>query len=250
MAAGLVPTVEHTLRSLFRGRRRGSSAASYPTDEQKMRLLSEVTIFCDLTRDEMEWLKKVTPMVTCEPGRVIYGQEDHAEALFILKRGRVQLYRLTSEGKKLEVATIEHGTFFGEMPLLGQRMHHTFAEALTECLICVMSRADIERLIARKPQVAIRMLEALGERLAETEARLEALAFQSVPARLAAALLRQAEGDTVRVTHQELADAIGAYRETVTKALDGFQDEGLVELSRMRIVVRDRLRLAQIAGTS
>lgn len=248
MTQGLVPTVERTLRSLFRGRRPGVVPTSPYMSELKVRLLHEVDILRDLTSDEMAWLKEITPMVTCEPGQIIYGQDDGAEVLFILKRGRVQLYRLSAEGKKLEIATIEHGTFFGEMPLLGQRMHRAFAEAVSECLICVMSRADVERLIARNPQVAVRMLEVLGARLSEAEERLEAQTFQSVPIRLAAALLRLAEGGTVRTTHQELADSIGVYRETVTKTLDGFQHEGLVELGRMRITVRDRARLEAIAG--
>jgi CRP-like cAMP-binding protein len=71
-----------------------------------------------------------------------------------------------------------------------------------------------------------------------------------VPARLAATLLRFAEDDVVRSSHQELADAIGAYRETVTKTLDEFQREGLVELGRMRIGLKDRDRLSALAGQS
>ncbi|MBI4214011.1 MAG: Crp/Fnr family transcriptional regulator [Chloroflexi bacterium] len=214
--------------------------------EQKARLLTEVDILCDLTPEEMTWLGEVTPMVSCPQGKMIYGQQDQAEVLFILKRGRVQLYRLTPEGKKLDIAVLEKGTFFGDMPILGQRMQHLFAEALTDCLICVMSRPDVERLILKHPQVALRMLNVLSDRLSEAEERLETLAFQNVPARLAATLLRLAERDTVRMTHQELAEVIGAYRETVTKTLDAFQRDALVELGRARIDLRDRPGLERV----
>jgi CRP-like cAMP-binding protein len=57
--------------------------------------------------------------------------------------------------------SIEQGTFFGEMPVMGQRMHRAFAEAITECIVCPMRRDALEQLIARKPQVAMRILEAL-----------------------------------------------------------------------------------------
>lgn len=183
----------------------------------KIHLLREVDIFCDLSPEEMAWLKDVTPMITRGPGCIVYGEGEESETLFILKAGRVQLYRLTPEGKKLEIATIDQGTFFGEMPLLGQRMRGTFAETATECLICVLTRADVERLIMRKPQVAIRMLHVLSHRLAEVERRIETLAFQRVPTRLASALPRMSDRDEVHLTHQELAEIIGAYRETVNQ---------------------------------
>jgi CRP/FNR family cyclic AMP-dependent transcriptional regulator len=179
---------------------------------------------------------------TCCQGQLIYSQEDPVEALFLLKRGRVRLYRLTPSGKRLELAVIEPGTFFGEMPLLGESMRNTYAEALEDSLICVMSRSDIERLVCAHPQVALRIIEVLGRRLALCEARLEEVAYRSVPARIAALLVRLSQeqlDEVVEITHQELGDMIGAIRETVTKTLDEFQQAGLVELCRGRIILRD-----------
>jgi CRP-like cAMP-binding protein len=109
-----------------------------------------------------------------------------------------------------------------------------------------MSRADVERLIREQPQVALRMIEVLGRRLALTEARLEELAYRGAAARVAAVLLRLTEsraGGEAQATHQEIGDMIGALRETVTKILDEFQADGLVELRRGRVVVRDPERL-------
>jgi CRP/FNR family cyclic AMP-dependent transcriptional regulator len=251
VATRLLPTIESTLRSLLQARRPGRSIADREDlNELKLRYLREVDIFRDMTPQEMEWVKNTTEMVTVEAGRVIYGQDEETEVLYILKRGRVQLYRLTPDGKKLEIATLAPGTFFGEMPLIGERMHHTFAEAAEESLICIMRREDVERVIVKKPQVAMRMLEVLGDRLNATESQLEALAFRSVRVRLAGALLRLAQDGEVRATHQELSEMVGAYRETITKTLDEFQREGLVDLSRMRIGLRDRSSLEALSGGS
>jgi len=199
-------------------------------------------IFCDLEPEAMAAFEQQTEMRMCRRGQILYSQEDRAEVLFLLKRGRVQLYRLTPSGKRLELATIAPGTFFGEMPFICESLRHTFAEATEDSLICVMSRADLERLMRERSEVALRMIEVLGRRLALCEARLEEMAYRSVPARIAAVLLRLSQGQhgkVVSITHQELGDMIGALRESVTKVLDEFQRDGLVELGRGRVTLRD-----------
>jgi CRP-like cAMP-binding protein len=203
-------------------------------------------IFCDLEPEAMDAFEQQTEMRTCRRGQILYSQEDRAEVLFLLKRGRVQLYRLTPSGKRLELAVIEPGTFFGEMPFIGESLRHTFAEAAEDSLICVMSRADIEGLMRKRSEVALRMIEVLGRRLALCEARLEEMAYRRVPTRIAAVLLRLSQGqngEVVSITHQELGDMIGALRESVTKILDEFQREELVELGRGRVILRDVMNL-------
>ena len=115
----------------------------------------------------------------------------------------------------------------------------------------MLSRKDLERLILQHPRVGLRFLEQLSARLLETEAIVEDFAFKSVPARLAGALLRLVEtapDKTAHVSHQELADMIGAYRETVTVALDELQTGNVVRLGRRSIQVLDRTRLEAIAA--
>ncbi|MGI8916025.1 MAG: Crp/Fnr family transcriptional regulator, partial [Chloroflexota bacterium] len=159
---------------------------------QKLGFLQAMEIFRDLAADEVAALEGSTHMVTMPKGRVLYHQGDTAQGLFLLKRGKVRLAQYSGSGKKLELAMLAPGTFFGEMPMLGARMRHASAEAVEDCLVCVMSEADIERLVLTKPQVALRMLEVLGRRLAEVEDRLQDLAYRSVPARVASVLLRLA----------------------------------------------------------
>jgi CRP-like cAMP-binding protein len=216
----------------------------------KLALLSETDIFRDLSPRDMAEIERMTAMSTCERGRVFYTPGETGEALFVLKRGRVNLYRITPDGKKLTVAAVRPGTVFGEMSLVGQGMHDTFAEAADECTLCVMSRSDLEHLLISKPQIALRFLELLANRLSDVETRLETVAFKGVPARLAAELLRLADGaDRVEgMSHQDLADSVGAYRETVTRVLNEFRRDGLVELDRLAIYIRDGDRLKALAS--
>ena len=188
---------------------RTEEAGAVAQPEEKMRYLSEMAVFQDLTPREMEELNRITTMSTVSRGRVFYRPEEPGEVLFILKEGRVQLYRISPEGKKLVITTLGPHTLFGEMALLGTRMHNTFAEAIDDCLICVMSRTDLERMILNKPRVALRLLEITGKRLREAEERLENMAFKGIPARLASLLLRlseEQESQTITgFTHQDLA---------------------------------------------
>jgi CRP/FNR family transcriptional regulator, cyclic AMP receptor protein len=210
----------------------------------KLHHLSSIDIFQDLSPAELERIESRITMTTCEPGRIFYMPEESGEVLFLLKTGRVQLYRLSPAGKKLVIGTIEPGTFFGEMSLVGQGMHNAFAEAGDKCLLCVMSRSDVERLMHSHPEVALRFVEALGRRLMEVEAGLEEIAFKSIPGRLAGLLLeRMKVVDGVMVvegyTHQDLAEMIGTYRETVTQTLNEFRQEGLIEIGRKRLAILD-----------
>jgi CRP/FNR family transcriptional regulator, cyclic AMP receptor protein len=218
----------------------------------KAHYLSSIDVFRDLPRSEVERLAETTRMITCPRGKVVYRAGDSNETLFLLKTGRVQIVRESADGKRLISAVLGPQTFFGEMALVGQRFpQDSTAEAIEQALICVLSRKDLERLVLQHPKVGLRFLEQLSARLLETEAVVEDFAFKSVPARLAGALLRLAETTsdmTIHASHQELADMIAAYRETVTIALDELQTRGLVKLSRRSIEIQDRAALEKLAA--
>ncbi|MAG35684.1 MAG: cyclic nucleotide-binding protein [Dehalococcoidia bacterium] len=224
-----------------------------------MGYLSETDLFQDLTSSELVEIDRKTTMQSCDRGRVFYLPGETGEVLFILKEGRVQLYRLSAEGRKLVFATLEKGTVFGEMSMIGQGMYDAFAEAAEPCMICVMSRRDVDELIRDKPQIAYRLLELVAVRMQEMEVQLEDIAFRSVPTRLATLLLRlagdskgemPAEATVGGLTHQDLADMLGVYRETVTAALDNFRNNNLIAIGRRRLVLQDIERLRELAAAS
>jgi CRP/FNR family transcriptional regulator, cyclic AMP receptor protein len=219
----------------------------------KLAYLQTVDIFQDLSAAQMKDVEDAVPMFSCEPGRVFYRAEEPAEVLFILKKGEVTLSRVNADGKRLITSTLKAGTVFGEMPLVGQRMHSSEAEALTECLICSMSRRDVLDLIGRYPPIALRIAEVLGERLRDAEQRLEEMAFHGLRERLASLLLRLASETDWRgnpvikgLTHQHLAEILGTYRETISTTLAEFKTDGWIEVGRKRITIVDPDRLREL----
>lgn len=224
-----------------------------PGRHQKLNYLTSIEIFRDLSSSDLEEMDRQFTMTACEAGKIFYMPDETGEVLFLLKKGRVQLYRLSPEGKKLIVATLGPGAIFGEMSLVGQGMHNTFAEAADGCLLCVMSRSDVERLMQWRPQVALRIVETLGLRLRQMEQQLEDVAFKSIPARLASLLLRLADESETNsrevsgYTHQDFAEMLGTYRETITQTLNDFRNMGLVRIARKRIILADRVGLEYVA---
>jgi len=218
---------------------------------EKVGYLKTVDIFRDLSEEELAALESSVTTVPCAMGKIFYGPEDSGEALFIIKEGKIQLYRISSEGRKLVTTTLGPGTVFGEMTLIGQGMYDSYAEATEKCAVYKMERVDLEKLLLEKPAVALRILDVLGRRLREVEARLEDVAFKTVAGRLASLLLRltKEHGRIIRgFTHQNLADDIGTHRETATQTLTRFRAEGLVQTGRKRIEILDPEGLWQIAN--
>ena len=212
--------------------------------------LQKVDIFKDLAREEIEVLFNGVTMRECATGTVFFTPDDPSERLFVLKEGQVDLYRLTPGGKRLVTGRIRPGTIFGEMGLLGQSMHGCFAEAAEDSLVCVATREDVLRLFQQRPEVALRLLENVGNRLRLLEQRLEQAAFSPVKVRLANFLLANADTSTgmaAGYTHAEIGDTIGALRQTVTETLSEMQGRGLVEVGHKRIRVTDRKGLEDIA---
>ncbi len=214
--------------------------------------LREIELFQDLTSNEIEALGERMPVTDVEAGTVFYSPQEPNEVLFLVKRGRVRLYHLSIEGKDFTTAILEAGTFFGEMTLLGQALYGSYAEAMTPCTLCLMSRDDVRTHLLGNMRIAYRIVEMLGQRLIETEQRLADLALKRVPARLASLLLELAHKHAdyeqragiphtgpveVSCTHEELAHLVGVHRETTTRILNEMRSRGLIELRRGRVAL-------------
>ena len=208
-----------------------------------------IVICPGLPAEERAVLTQSARVVKARRGRIIYHQGGSPEGLFLLEQGKVRLSQWGRSGKEQEIAVLEPGAMFGDLPLLGQVAHRASAEVLEDCTLGLVEQRDLERLLLAEPRLAVRLLEALGRYLADAEHRLRALSYASVPDRVVSLLLRMAaEPDQVieGISHQEFADMVGAYRETITKILGEFQAAGYVELARRHIRLLNRGQLAAI----
>ncbi len=226
--------------------------------EEKLRLLSMVDILEPLSREEINELSIRVPDTYFQRGQILYTPQEKSEALFMLKKGRVRIYRVGPDGREFTLAVVGAGMVFGEMSLTAQRLENAYAEAMEPVVICKMRRDDLERLVMDKPQVGLKVMSVLSERLSLAEDLMEDIALREVPARLASFILRLIESEGVvtseaykvptRYTHRQLATMIGSKRETVTKAFTLLQQVGAVELKWRRIHVKDIETLQRVAS--
>ncbi len=177
-------------------------------------------------------------------------QEKRGTTLFLLVSGTVHLYHLSTDGRKLITATPEIDTCFGEIALLGNGTYSSFAEVIKEARICVIGKHDVEQLIMHKPFITNTLLKSAGQHFAQVEAQLINTTFKSVNARLATLLLQLAQKTSMvdGLSHEELAEHLGVYRETVSVALRDLKEAGAIELGRKHVTICNRPLLEEIAG--
>jgi CRP/FNR family transcriptional regulator, cyclic AMP receptor protein len=225
--------------------------------EEEVQVLSRAETLDPLSDEDLRGLLKRSQDINLDSGETFFTPEDTSERLFILKKGRVRIFR-TSQGRELTLAEIEPGMIFGEMALTAQRLRGSYAQAIEPSILVSMSRTNLEHIIEENPQVGNRLLHLLSERLAAYESRLEDLTLKEVPARLANLILLLCEGEGVMTrqdvkiphhyTHERLGTMIGANREAITRAFGLLQDQGAVELRRRLIHIKDMEALRRAAG--
>lgn len=223
-------------------------------NRKKTDYLTKVNALQDLSDAEIEKVSHQTHMVEYKREHIFYMPDDPGEVLFILKKGRVQLYRISPDGRKLVFALLHPGAIFGHMALVGQHLHQTYAQAIDDCTICIWNRQQVEQMFIEKPQIAFRFLEAVGNRLTQVEERLAEVTFQPIATRLASLLLRldrngDATGKLNGYTHQYLADMLGTYRETTTQILNQFKSQSLIRTGRKTIEILDADGLEKISAS-
>lgn len=207
-------------------------------------------LFRDFDAEEMREVERVTATRRFARGAVLYTPGETGEALFLLREGAVQIYRMSPEGRKLVIAHLLPFSFFGEMTCIGQGMYDTYAEVTEDSVLLLMNCADLERLLVSKPRVARRILEAFGRRVLEAERQLEDIAFKGMAARVAALLLREDDDGEVRgLSHQDIAERLGVYRETATNALNELKSASIIRIGRKHISILDRRRLERVAAS-
>ena len=211
----------------------------------KAAFLARHVLFQHLDAHVLQDVERLSTLTAYSPGRILYRPGESGTALFLVMSGEVQLYHLSTDGRKLITNTLTSGAFFGALPMLDSHIHTSFAEVMTHTRLCVMNRHDIEQLLHQQPSVALAMLKVMSQRCAEFEAQLINTTFKSTTARLATLLLQLAHSSNriEGMSHEALAEHLGVYRETVSVALRELKESGALELGRKYVTIQNRATL-------
>src|SRR5215213_8780697 len=165
--------------------------------KEEIRLLSVVAVSLKQKDEQMADLAKRAPDTFLEQDDILYSPKEGTERLFILKEGRVQLYEVNESGDEITLSVIEDGNVFGEMALTGQSLKGLYVRALTPSTVVSLRREEIERLIMNTPEVGLRLVHELAQRLHDSEARYADIVNKDVPARLATRILTLVDSEGV-----------------------------------------------------
>ncbi len=226
---------------------------------QRLWYIRNCSLFQRLNAEQLSRLEQRARIRDFPRNSAIYLPSDIADGAFLLAQGRIRICSTTPDGKQAILAFVEPGELFGELALVEVAEREERAEAAIDCTVVLLPGDELQRLMETCLDVSLGVTKLIGLRRKRVERRLRSLLFHSNRDRLAHLLLELVEqyGRTlpegvlldIKLSHQELSSIIGATRETVTALLGEMQLDGLLKVSRQKIVVRDLRRLAADQGT-
>ena len=188
------------------------------------------------------------PKRNFKAGDTVYPSSQKGPVACLVRSGHVNIVRAASGGRDFEVKGVEAGTIFGDMPMLGQSMLGARAVAADAAKVTFITVGDFEKIVSASPSVGINLAKYIGPRLVDAERRHEQSAFQPVTSRVAALLLKLSGGakEVTGYTHQEMADILGVYRETVTNGIAELKADQVIKVGRKRITLVDMAALRKM----
>jgi CRP/FNR family cyclic AMP-dependent transcriptional regulator len=214
--------------------------------------LGSVALFRGLGRDSLQRFAEVTREKRYPKGSVIVFADDPGDSLFLVRAGRVKVVLLGDDGREVILGVLGVGEHFGELSLIDDQPRSAHVIAMEDSLLLVLRREDFRRRVEASPAVAWALLGELSRRLRVADKKIGGLVLLDVPGRIARVLLENAPDESSnlvqrRLTHQTIAQMIGASRETVSRTMRDFQEAGWIDVEKRVIRIVDREALARRA---
>ncbi len=217
--------------------------------EDVAQLLGRVSIFSDLTPEQLTGLASVTVPRSWSAGEVIFREGDAGDTCYVVQNGCVRVTRNHSDGRTITLAELRTGDLFGELAMFDSEKRSATVEAAEDTNAVALLAGDMRRLLMSHPDISIKLLTAFAERLKEANERISRQSFQTVASRVAGVLLShsetlRAEGISpqdvlIHSTRAEIAQLAGSSRESVSRFLATLERAGLVTCGRGKVVIHD-----------
>ena len=219
--------------------------------------LMQAPLFSALDAEAAAALRSSMVEVRVSRGDAIFTEGEPGDRMYVILEGKVKLGQTSSDGRESLLAVLGPGEVFGELSLFDPGPRTATATAVTDVVVIGLGHDNLRPWLAGRPEVAESLLQALAQRLRRTNEALADLVFADVPGRVAKQLLDLADkfgqptaaGVLVHhdLTQEELAQLVGASRETVNKALADFAQRGWIEVDQREVTLLDMERLARRA---
>lgn len=210
-------------------------------------LLGRVELFSDLSPQELERLAEVAVPRSYEEGEIVFRAGDGGDTCYVLRSGSVKITRRHTDGRAITLAELRPGQIFGELAMFSGEERSATVETLEPTTAVALLSGDVRRTLAGHPEIAVKMLAGLADRLRAANERLARQSFQTVAGRVASVLIghvaaRQGEGEgdvLIRATQADIAQLAGSSRESASRFLATLERAGVVTCGRGKVVVHD-----------
>ncbi len=213
----------------------------------KRTVLSQHFLFGQLESDQLDRVLALAVERDFRNGAVIFYKGEEGTSMMTLLRGQVRISAFSEDGREIILNSIEPGGFFGEIALIDGKKRSANATAVGQCTLLLINRRDFIPFLKQNPEIAIRLLTVVCERLRYTSEIAETVAFLTIPARLARLLMKIAETQGVetadglhidlKLSQREMGNFIAASRESVNKQLRAWQAQGLIAMEQGDITI-------------
>ena len=220
-------------------------------------LVADLPLFAGLDAAELDAVLSEARSARYAKNSAVFEQGEEAHSFFVLLHGHVRASKTTPAGEHIVMRYVAPGEIFGVAMTMGLAQYPATATAVDDSVVLVWPSAAWPRLVARFPALATNTLQTVGSRLQETHTRVVEMSTQQVERRVAHALLRLAKqaGRKVErgveidfpISRQDIAEMTGTTLHTVSRTLSAWEQQGLIESGRQRVVLRDPHRLFQLA---
>jgi len=220
-------------------------------------LVANLPLFAGLDVAELDAILSEARTARYAKNAAVFEQGEDAHSFFVLLHGHVRASKMTPAGEQVVVRYVAPGEIFGVAKAIGLTRYPATAIAVDDSVALVWPSAAWPRLVTQHPALANNALQTVGARLQETHTRVIEMSTQQVERRVAHALLRLAKQAGRKVEHgveidfpisrQDIAEMTGTTLHTVSRTLSAWEQHGLIESGRQRIVLRDPHRLFQLA---
>lgn len=220
--------------------------------DRKCWFLKQLDLFKTLPEKEIDLIGERSDEKQYSKAQVMFEPQDR-DKVFILKEGRVEIYEITPDGKKIIIDVLGMGDVFGDLGI--QEETQRFIEATTDSIVCVMKKNEFFEMVSRNPQVANSLVKELFTKVIESEKQVAALASDNLLIKIKNLLARlakkygEARSDRViiptKFTHEQLADMIGVSRPTMTELLNKLEDQEIIKRAG-KIISYNPQKLANI----
>lgn len=219
-------------------------------------ILKKIGLFSTLDEESLDKLSQIIVEREYKKGSNIFIEGEKAKAVYIIKQGKVKIYKTAQDGKEHIIHIMGDGEVFAEACIFDVCPYPASADAVENTIVYVINNRDLEAILERNPKIAIELVKVMARRLRMVAMQIENLSLKDAYQKTAALIvqlfkihnkeIKSGSRMKLEISRTDMANMVGLTRETLTRALFRLKDEGIIDIDGKDIIILDYEILEEI----